>query len=94
MEDGHWVERIQNLKIYVQIQRQFPSHLLDHTAAAILHDPIGGVLISSSSSSNRSSSSSIFWVILMHEVSNKAAQLSVPGENVTHPTTLTETLPA
>ena len=66
MKDGHWVERIQNLKIYVQIQRQFPSHLLDHTVAAILHGPISiGFIISRRSS--------IFGVILMHRVSNKAA---------------------
>lgn len=61
MKDIHWVERIHNLKIYVQIQRQFPSHLLDHIAAAILHGLIG---IGFSSSSSRSSS--IFGVMLMH----------------------------
>ena len=65
MKDGHWVERLQNLKIYIQIQRRFPSHLPEHTATAVLHGPIGIGFIHSSSSG--------FGVMLMHRVSNKAA---------------------
>lgn len=65
MKDGHWVERLQNLKIYIQIQRQFPSHLPEHTVAAILLGPIGIGFIHSSSSG--------FGAMLMHRVSNKAA---------------------
>lgn len=51
-----------NPQIYVRIQRQSPSHLLDHTVTAVLHGPIG---IAFSSSSNRISSSShiIFGVM-------------------------------
>ena len=71
MKDGHWIESIQTIKIYVQIQKQFPSHPLDHTVAAILHGPIGMVFIVIIIISR--SSSSIFGVISKHRISNEAA---------------------